>query len=314
MTPGEASSAIIRLTPLAFDEINKFSREVLRTRGGRVGSGMGILLEAMWGYYVNRQFAVETGPAQDIEMSWLIGHEYNDFACVLRNQEWKPDSRLGELLRVEAKSMNIDADEPKGHFEELAGNLGAHDLLVIPLWVWKPVEGNRIYPGIRDHFVGPARPIAELRDRLHLARGGTFVDRDSCPDECVPAECLHHGEPLNADGKRERASGPASRKPANSSFAGNFGGLVRMLKTSTDEARREFGRIRAGDDVAHSFISFIHRNNPDEESNQYLSREWVTAATEHGVNRSGYSKGGLIERIREDVPDYQDVLRRIRAA
>ena len=312
MTPSEAFSAILDLTPPAIEHINEFSRNVLKTRGGRFGSGMGTLLEALWGYYTNRELLSETSQSQEIEIAWLLGHEYNDFACVLRNEPWEPGTRSGELLRIEAKSMNIGVDESKGHFDEVAGNLGEWDLLVIPLWAWEPIEENRVYPRIKDHFIGQARPVASLRDRLHVARGGTFVDREACPDQCMPEECEHHGEPLNADGKRERASGPQSRRPSNTSFAANFGGLVRMLKTSTPEARQEFGRIRAESDVAHNFITFIHRNYPTEESNQYLVEEWKALALSHNLSWKGLSKEALIERIRLHVPDYRGELRSIR--
>ena len=309
MTSREALSIILRLTPPAIAEINDFCRDVLKTRGGRFGSGMGTLLEALWGYYINLQ--LRTSTHQEIEIAWLLGHEYNDFACVLRNELWEPETRSGELLRIEAKSMNIGVDEPKGHFDEIAGNLGECDLLVIPLWVWEPVEEQRVYPRIKDHFIGPARPIAQLRDRLHVARGGTFVDRNTCPDHCTPLDCKHHGEPLNADGRRERISGPLSRKPPNTSFAANFGGLVRMLKTSAPEARRAFRITRAENDVAHSFITFIHRNYPNEEANQYLAQEWRSLADIYDLRWEGLSKSALIERIRLRAPNYQDQLRQI---
>ena len=124
MTPSEAVSIILGLTPSAIEHINDFSRDVLRTRGGRFGSGMGTLLEALWGYYINLQLATASSPSQDIEIAWLLGHEYNDFACVLRNEVWEPDTRSGELLRIEAKSMNIGVDESKGHFDEIVEKLG----------------------------------------------------------------------------------------------------------------------------------------------------------------------------------------------
>ena len=55
-------------------------------------------------------------------------------------------------------------------------------------------------PLVMDHFIGPAREIAFLRDRLHVARGGAFVDKEHCPDECNADACTHGGEPLNAAG------------------------------------------------------------------------------------------------------------------
>ena len=62
-----------------------------------------------------------------------------------------------------------------------------------------------------------------------------------------------------------------------------------MLKTSTSEARQEFGMIRAQDHVAHSFITFIHRNYPSEETNQYLAEEWRSLAEGYGLGWQGLS-------------------------
>jgi hypothetical protein len=41
MTPEEAALTLIKVTGRACESINKFSYDVLRTRGGRLGSGMG---------------------------------------------------------------------------------------------------------------------------------------------------------------------------------------------------------------------------------------------------------------------------------
>ena len=142
---------------------------------------------------------------------------------------------------------------------------------------------GRVYPRITDCFIGPAKPISVLRDELHIAWGGTFVDKRSCPDECDPADCKHYGEPLNANGKRERTSGPNRRQPTRISSAANFGGLVRMLKTASPEARLVFRTLRSRDDWAHKYISFIHKNFHTEEFNQYTIEEWRIVAGQIGV-------------------------------
>ena len=49
-----AQELIVSSSVSACVEINTFSRKVLSTRGGRMGSGMGMLLEALWCYYVNQ--------------------------------------------------------------------------------------------------------------------------------------------------------------------------------------------------------------------------------------------------------------------
>jgi hypothetical protein len=297
--PDQAAEVLVSATGLACQQINAFASEVFRTRGGRVGSGMGTLLEALWGYYVNRTL-LEHGPfAGKIEIAWLADHEYNDFACLVTDQLWNARLKEGELLRIEAKSMNMGADESKGHFDELYNNLGEWDLLLVLVWGWKAVDEYRVSPQINDYFIGNARSIALLRDQLHIARGGTFVDRNNCPD----------GEPLNASGKRERLWGPESLRPsAKVSYAANFGGLVRMLKTNSDSARIVIRKIRAENDDVHRYISFIHRNYPNEERNQYRQSEWTLVANQLGLVTTGLSADLIYSQIRAQ-PNYQDTLR-----
>lgn len=258
MTPQEAAFALKDATGRACEKINEFSQRVFRTRGGRLGSGMGILLEALWGYYVNVELESE---ATLCEIGWVPGHEYNDFACIYRDQIWIPTSHAGELLRIEAKSMNTEADESKGHFDELISQLGEWDLLLVLAWSWDLDDDKiRVYPHIHDYFIDSARSIALLRDSLHIARKGSFVDRSNCPDRCIPELCKHHGEPLNSAGKRERRSGPTSCKPEDSSYAANFGGLVRMVKTRGQTARDVLANVCAADPVAQAYVAFIQRN------------------------------------------------------
>ena len=205
----------------------------------------------------------------------------------------------------------LRADESKAHFDQMYGSLGELDLLLVIIWAWNPIDRNRVSPVITDHFIGPARPIAALRDKLHVARGGSFVDRSACADHCKPAGCTHHGEPLNAAGKRERLSGPEALRPsAKVSFAANFGGLMRMLKTNSNEARKVFNAARAQDGVAHEFISFMHRNFPREEENTYSIAAWRAAAATLGINTAGLSADVLIERVRAS-PNYMTLLRAI---
>lgn len=283
ISPEQAQVAIVSASAVACDRINQFSAQVLQTRGGRIGSGMGSLLEALWGYNVNCVLRERGGELAQVEIGWFPDHDYNDFACIRRNAEWDPTTRRGELLRIEAKSMNMGADESKGHFDEIIECLCPSDLLLVLVWSWDAIDECRVSPRIRDHYIGPARVIATLRDRLHVARGGRFVDRADCPDGCAPEQCKHHGEPLNADGKRERKSGPSSCRGENVSYAANFGGLVRMLKTSSSEARHVFRKLRKSEPEIHRYISFLHRNFPDEEANQYSATEWKLVARALGV-------------------------------
>lgn len=291
------------------NEINSFTSETFKTRGGRLGSGMGSLIEAMWVYYMNRVLRNEGGVAQLCEIAWLQDHEPADFACLTRGAEWEPSSRLGELFRIEAKSMNIGVDEAKGHFTNLLDETRQHDQLLVLVWSWTTVDDQYSWPRIHDFFLGPAIPVIRLRDALHIQRGGTFVDSQRCPDGCEYASCTHSGEPLNAAGKRERRSGPRSCKPANVEYAANFGGLIRMLKTDNDAARAQFRELRRADDVAHRYISFIHKHYPSEEINQYRKAEWQAALQHAGLRATGQSSAEANSLLRQHCPNYQELLR-----
>jgi hypothetical protein len=83
-----------------------------------------------------------------------------------------------------------------------------------------------------------------------------------------------------------------------------------MLKTNSAPARQIFREIRANDSVAHDYISFIHRNFPDEEKNQYLGAEWKQAAQLIGINIAGLSVSEVIERVRATA-QYQNALRNL---
>ena len=223
---------------------------------------MGALIEALWGFYLNGELAKDV----DIgcEMAWMYGHEYNDFACIHKNTDWDPETRAGELLRVEAKSMVASADEAKAHFDRLQRELDDRELLAVFLWDWieVPPDPRRVAPAITDCFVGEALPVARLRDVLHEVRGGSFVMRGNCPDGCARSECTHVGEPLNASGVRERRTGPNAATAANVSYAANFGGLLRMLGTRNEEGRDALRRAAGADATVARFVDFMARNFP----------------------------------------------------
>ena len=130
----------------------------------------------------------------------------------------------------------------------------------------------------------------------------------SCPDGCAPQPCTHFGEPLNAKGKRERLSGPESTKPGNVAYAANFGGLVRMLKTSKPHAKTIFRNYRKNLQSAHEYINFVHRNLPNEEANQYTIAEWRKFAETLGIDLVP-DRLLLRNAISESFVDYQDMLR-----
>jgi hypothetical protein len=313
----KAVRAILSNSTAACERLNEFTAKVFRTRGGRIGSGMGGVIEALWGFFLNQLLSEKSG--HEIELAWMYGHGYNDFACIRCGVDWNPDTRDGELLRVEVKSMVASADESKAHFDRLKKELDDTDLLVVFLWDWvKDADADagrfaRVSPQVRDHFIGKASDVAFLRDALHIARGSSFVEPGKCPDKCKSKDCPHVGEPLNANGKRERLTGPESRRVSTSvSYAANFGGLVRMLKCDSPEARKIFRRICRENDTAWEFASFIHRNLPSEEENQYLKGDWVAVAEELGLSDIPAKQSDLVHKVRESGSDYRAELRSLK--
>ncbi len=296
------------LSILATKKINQFSGNVLRTRGGRIGSGMGLLIEALWGYYINMELEKE-----DFEIGWFPDHQYNDFVCLRKNEEWNEATKEGEAYRMEVKSMNFGADESKGHFDVLSSEIGKSDLLIVIIWEWVQITKYHSVPKIKDQYIGLAQEVITLRDALHKTRGGTFVAKENCPEQdcgCADNICLYEGEPLNAAGKRERFKGPPSARPSQKvSYAANFGGLIRMLKTSGSDSRKKFRALRKTNASIDEYISFIHRNYLSEEANQYTKSEWNTIASLYNLNTSSLSKKEIIDLVRENVPEYHTALR-----
>lgn len=272
MTPSQASSFIRATSPDVVRIINDFTAQTFVTRGGRMGSGMGLLLEGLWGYHTSQAIA-----GHGIEIAWIADNQYNDYACVDQNSDWDPVTRDGELFRIEAKTMNLGADESKAHFAELSKNIGPDDLLLILTWGWEPasVRGHdRVYPRIVETYLERALPLAQFRDEMHLARGGTFVDRNNCPDECLPDRCSHDGEPLNAEGKRERLSGPESRRPsAKVSFAANFGGLFRMVGAKGKDSRQTLLNARRNSDIVDRYVSFVNKSRGRMDLPEYRNEK-----------------------------------------
>jgi hypothetical protein len=308
----QAQRILAEASGSACERINAFSREVLNTRGGRIGSGMGALMESLWGYNMNQVLKREGDEAAECELAWMYGHEYNDFACVICDSDWDPNTMQGELLRIEAKSMVASADESKAHFDQLYHLLGEHDLLLIIVWDWISLDGRRVTPQVLRHYIGAAKPLARLRDKLHMARGGSFIEAGKCPDGCDELPCRHVGEPINASGKRERLSGPESLRVSRTvSYAANFGGMVRMLKTNSEDSRAIFRGVRKECATSHAYISFIHDCFPDEEKNQYTTHEWQEIAEEIGLKELPRGKGKIVEYVRRKSPTFREHLRNL---
>lgn len=257
LSAADVQAILVEKHDAIVSSMNTFMDATFRCRGGRIGSGFGTVIEGLWGFYANRQLEADVRTMDLVDVAWLGTNQYNDFAVV--GPDWDLDSKSGEYFRIEAKSMNVGAVEAKGHFDQPIGSIGVYDLLLVPFWTWKDVGERHRKPVVIECYTGSARAIARFRDRLHIARGGSFVDRNSCPDKCTPGECQHHGEPLNSKGNRERRFGPVSTKGAGVPSQSNFGGLVRMTKTRSKAAQAQFDDELAHNPDAAAFVAFIRR-------------------------------------------------------
>lgn len=249
-----ASEALIQCADLVKDQINLFTLQHFCMRGGRIGGGLGLVMESLWGFYASKHLRT-----MDVSLAWIPNHEFNDFACISDVNPWVPETKSGEVFRIEVKSMVINADESKAHFDSLISEIGEADLLVVITWGWAETDAIHVYPRIDEIGLFRSRSIARLRDLLHTERGGSFVDRFSCPDGCEPSRCAHHGEPVNASNVRERRSGPISLRGSNVSYAQNFGGLVRMVATRSLAAKEKRTKLASTDLEMKRYLEFVER-------------------------------------------------------
>lgn len=178
MNSNQVYDVIKSISDTACEKMNEFSANVLKTRGGRIGSGMGTLLEALWGYMMNQIILQNTD--LDCEIAWFPNNQYNDFSCIKRDIPWNDATREGEYFRIEVKSMNTGADESKAHFAALKKEIEDNDVLLILVWEWRQIDDTHFYPIVIDSFFDRASGVADLRDALHIARGGSFVEACHC--------------------------------------------------------------------------------------------------------------------------------------
>lgn len=81
-----------------------------------------------------------------------------------------------------------------------------------------------------------------------------------------------------------------------------------MLKTDNQDARTIFRKMRLNINFAHEYISFIYRNFPNEEINQYTIAEWQATGTKAGLITKGQSALTIADELRTTVPNYQDLM------
>ena len=114
------------------------------------------ILEALWAFYA-RDVLNEIRPGT-YEIAWMPDHAYNDFALTDATSDWDPTGAgQGEFLRIEAKSMNLGTDEPKGHFDVLENELSPDDLLLVLVWKWDSMPGQLVFPRVLSHYIGTCR-------------------------------------------------------------------------------------------------------------------------------------------------------------
>ncbi len=83
-----------------------------------------------------------------------------------------------------------------------------------------------------------------------------------------------------------------------------------MLKTDNENARNVLRNNRRQNPIADHYISFIHKNFPNEEKNQYTIDELRKVAIILGINSIGMSKETLYNAIRS-IENYQSALKNI---
>ena len=211
MNSNEVYDIIKRISVTACEKMNDFSASVLRTRGGRIGSGMGALLEALWGYMMN-QIIIEH-PELDCEIAWFPDNQYNDFSCIKKDVVWDETTREGEYFRIEVKSMNTGADESKAHFAALQKEIEPNDALLILVWEWRQVDETHftkerrtmfqividlsedVYTRLYDNGTETsAKDIAHIETAI---RKGTIISENATNGEVIKAlfpewECLEY--------------------------------------------------------------------------------------------------------------------------
>lgn len=123
---------------------------------------MGALLEALWGYMMNKIIAEDH--KVDCEIAWFPDNQYNDFSCIKQDTEWNPANRDGEFFRIEVKSMNVGADESKAHFSALQNEIKENDVLLVLIWKWN--NAKEMKPPIIIYHSSTA--ISLMRKKINL--------------------------------------------------------------------------------------------------------------------------------------------------
>jgi hypothetical protein len=220
-----------KLNPKVIEKLNVFFSETFLVDSSEINYGhstrFGILFEAMWGYYMKEELQV-----LGYMVKWICRNQYNDF--------YISDLVGNFICNIEVKTLCLDSDESKSHFDALQSELLDTDLLFVSAWKWD-VHDDLMKPKITESKFFVSKEIAVMRDELHILRGGNFVNE----------------EPINASGYRERLSGPDENKPPKVTHMANFGGLVRMLGTKSKPSKIKLQEYYDAGGTCKEYIDFV---------------------------------------------------------
>ena len=219
------------LNPKVIEKLNEFFSETFLIDFSKITHGhstrFGVLFESMWGYYMKEELQ-----SLGYKLNWICKNQYNDFYIT--------DTEGNFICNVEVKTLCLNSDESKSHFDAIQSEILDTDLLFVSAWKWD-VFGGLMKPLVVRSEYFSSRNIASMRDQLHILRGGNFIKE----------------EPVNVSGYRERITGPSENKPPKISHMANFGGLVRMLGTKSRESKNKLEEFYGGNHDCRSYIEFV---------------------------------------------------------
>ena len=213
------------------EELNQFFSETFLVDSVEINYGhstrFGILFEAMWGYYMKKELE-----SFGHSLKWICKNQYNDFYIT--------DDKENFVCNIEVKTLCVNSDESKSHFDAIQSELLNTDLLFVSAWKWN-INNTSMSPCVTKSEYFLSKNIAKMRDDLHILRGGSFINN----------------EPINASGFMERITGPENNKPLKISHMSNFGGLVRMLGTKSKNSKQKLEEYYQHDVECKNYINLV---------------------------------------------------------
>ena len=123
-----------KLNPIIIEKLNQFFSETFLVDSSEINYGhstrFGILFEAMWGYYMKEELK-----SLGYMVKWICRNQYNDFYI---------SDLLGNFIcNIEVKTLCLDSDESKSHFDALQSELLDTDLLFVSAWKWGELKFSK---------------------------------------------------------------------------------------------------------------------------------------------------------------------------